>query len=81
LEGGASLIDIEAEKYIRQVVSDAGMSTEDVDTFTRGGIEDFKNHVKFTFSDETKEYLVQISNARFNNSALNAHRGRMALPG
>ncbi|CAE6419856.1 unnamed protein product [Rhizoctonia solani] len=81
LEGGISLVDIEAEKYIRQTMANVGISTEDADTFTRGGIGDFKKHVKFSFSDETKEYLIQISDARFNHPALSTRRGRMALPG
>ncbi|CAE6432301.1 unnamed protein product, partial [Rhizoctonia solani] len=81
LEGGASLVDVEAERYIRQTMADVEISTEDVDTFTRWGIEDFKKRVKSTFSDETKEYLVQISDACFNNTALSTRRGRMALPG
>ncbi|KAG8701892.1 hypothetical protein FRC11_011829, partial [Ceratobasidium sp. 423] len=79
--GGADSVDIVAERYMRQKMTCAGVSLDDANEFTRAGIEDFKKHVKFAFSDETKEYLVQISNARFDNPALNTRRGRMALPG
>ncbi|KAG8731399.1 hypothetical protein FRC11_004265, partial [Ceratobasidium sp. 423] len=79
--GGADSVDIVAERYMRQKMTYAGISLDDVNEFTKAGIEDFQKHVKLAFSDETKEYLVQISNARFDNPALNTRRGRMALPG
>ncbi|CAE6438742.1 unnamed protein product [Rhizoctonia solani] len=79
--GGADSVNIVAESYMRQKMTYAGISLDDANEFTRAGIEDFQRHVKFAFSDETKEYLVQVSNARFDNSALNTRRGRMALPG
>ncbi|KAL5632504.1 hypothetical protein ACGC1H_005452 [Rhizoctonia solani] len=81
LEGGASSIDTVAETYMRQKMTNAGLSSEDVNDFTRAGIEDFRKHVKFAFSDETKEYLIQIANLRYNNPALSTRRGRMLLPG
>ncbi|KAJ1303452.1 hypothetical protein OPQ81_011641 [Rhizoctonia solani] len=81
LEGGATSIDAAAERYMRQKMINAGISPEDVNDFTRAGIEDFKKHIKFAFSDETKEYLIQIANTRFNDPTLGARRGRMALPG
>ncbi|KAG8759784.1 hypothetical protein FRC11_001447, partial [Ceratobasidium sp. 423] len=75
LEGGASLVDDAVERYMRQQMISAGISTEDADDFTRVGIEDFKKHVKFAFGDETKEYLVQISKMPFNDLALTGHMG------
>ncbi|CAE6537651.1 unnamed protein product [Rhizoctonia solani] len=79
--GGADSVNIVAERYMRQKMIYAGVSLDDANEFTRAGIEDFQKHVKFAFSDETKEYLVQVSNTRFDNPALNTRRGRMALPG
>ncbi|CAE6438458.1 unnamed protein product [Rhizoctonia solani] len=81
LEGGSASIDTVAETYMRQKMTNAGLSAEDLNDFTRVGIEDFRKHVKFAFSDETKEHLIQIANLRFNNPALSIRRGRMALPG
>ncbi|CAE6499632.1 unnamed protein product [Rhizoctonia solani] len=81
LEGGSFSIDVVAERYMRQKMIDAGISPEDMDDFITAGVEDFKKNVKFAFSDETREYLIQITNARFNNPALSTRRGRMALPG
>ncbi|CUA74401.1 hypothetical protein RSOLAG22IIIB_11196 [Rhizoctonia solani] len=81
LIGGATSVDVAAEKYMQQAMVKAGISPEDANEFTRAGIDDFKNRVKLAFNDETKEYLVQISNARFNNPTLKTRLGRMALPG
>ncbi|KAF8695036.1 hypothetical protein RHS03_08102, partial [Rhizoctonia solani] len=66
---------------MRQAMNIAGISSEDANEFTTAGMEDFKENIKFAFSDKKKEYLVQISSGRYNNSALKTRRGRMALPG
>ncbi|KDN48294.1 hypothetical protein RSAG8_02886, partial [Rhizoctonia solani AG-8 WAC10335] len=78
---GASSVDAAAERYMRQLMDDAGISTADVNNFTTAGIEDFRKHAKLDFNDETEEYLVRISGVSCDNPALKTRRGHLVLPG
>ncbi|QRW20294.1 hypothetical protein RhiXN_09269 [Rhizoctonia solani] len=81
VQAGAIFVDFEAEKYLRRTMTGAGLSSEDVIEYTKTGVKDFEMFTKRAFKDETAEQSIAIAKTRFNNTAIRARRGRMALSG
>ncbi|KAG8744263.1 hypothetical protein FRC11_013538, partial [Ceratobasidium sp. 423] len=81
VQAGAIFVDTEVEKYLGRTLTDAGVSPEDVEGYTRTGVKDFEGFAKRAFCDETAEYSVLLSHSRFNNHEIRMRRGRMALSG
>ncbi|KAF8606745.1 hypothetical protein BDV93DRAFT_488627 [Ceratobasidium sp. AG-I] len=81
VQAGAIFVDVEAEKYLRTVLRNAQLSSDDVDEYTKSGIKDFEGFAKRAFRDVAEEQKITIGSVRFNSSALNTRRGRMTLTG
>lgn len=81
VQAGAIFVDAAAENYLRQKLTRAGLDSDDVDEYTKAGIKDFEAFTKRMFSDETKDYSIEIARSRYNNPAIQTRRGRMNLPG
>jgi hypothetical protein len=81
VQAGAIFVDAEAERYLRNALKNAQLSTEDVDEYTKAGIKDFEGFAKRAFRDTTTDQSITIAHSRFNNPALRTRRGRMTLPG
>ncbi|KAH7336870.1 hypothetical protein B0J17DRAFT_718784 [Rhizoctonia solani] len=81
VQAGAVYVDFEADKYLRRILADAGLDSDDITEYTKAGVEDFEGFAKRVFEDEASEQPVAIAHNRFNNTAIGARRGRITLPG
>lgn len=81
MQAGAIFIDDEAEKYLRTVLTNAGLSEEDVKEYTKGAVKDFESFAKRTFHDEGASYYIQIPHTNMTNSSIRVRRGRMTVEG
>ncbi|CAE7193333.1 unnamed protein product [Rhizoctonia solani] len=81
VQAGAIFVDFEAEKFLHQTMTDAGLDPDDVAEYTKTGVKDFESFVKRAFKDETPDQSIVIAHTRFNNTAIRARRGRMTLSG
>ncbi|CAE6455149.1 unnamed protein product [Rhizoctonia solani] len=81
VQAGAIFVDFEAEKYLRRVLMNAGLNSEDVAEYTKAGVKDFEGFAKRAFKDEAAEQSIAVAHTRFNNTAIRARRGRMTLSG
>ncbi|CCO34363.1 hypothetical protein BN14_08461 [Rhizoctonia solani AG-1 IB] len=81
VQAGAIFVDFEVEKHLRRTLTNAGINSEDVVEYTKTGVKDFESFAKRAFKDETTEQSVTIAHTRFNNTAIRARRGRIALSG
>lgn len=74
-------MDAEAERYIRNMLGNAGLSHEDIEEYTARGVKDFMLDTKRSFCDAAVDCTIEISGTRFNNPSIRTRRGRMVLPG
>ncbi|KAF8594081.1 hypothetical protein BDV93DRAFT_516060 [Ceratobasidium sp. AG-I] len=81
VQAGAIFVDVEAEKYLRIILGKAQLSSADVEEYTKAGMKDFEGYAKRVFRDAAEEQKLTIGGVRFNNSAMNARRGRITLAG
>ncbi|KAJ1303450.1 hypothetical protein OPQ81_011639 [Rhizoctonia solani] len=81
VQAGAIFVDFEAEKFFRRTFTNAGLNPDDVEEYTKAGVKDFEGHAKRAFKDEMAEQSVAVAHSRFNNTAIRARRGRMAISG
>ncbi|KDN48293.1 hypothetical protein RSAG8_02885, partial [Rhizoctonia solani AG-8 WAC10335] len=83
VQAGAIFVDFEAEKFLRRTLAGAGLNSDDDDVadYTKAGVKDFESFAKRAFKDETAEQSVGVAHTRFNNTAIRARRGRMAISG
>ncbi|CUA67155.1 Heat shock 70 kDa protein 12B [Homo sapiens] [Rhizoctonia solani] len=81
VQAGALFIDKSAEKYLRKVFKEAGLSEEDIEEYTTRGVKDFELHSKRGFKDVTTDPSIEIAGTRYNNTAIRARRGRITFQG
>ncbi|CAE6368516.1 unnamed protein product [Rhizoctonia solani] len=78
---GAVFINHALEQYLHRLLSTSGLSQEDVLEYTKQGVSDFEQSAKRHFEDENREYSIQLTGFRFNNSSIGVRRGLLRLPG
>ncbi|CAE6539034.1 unnamed protein product [Rhizoctonia solani] len=81
VQAGALFIDKSAEKYLRKIFKEAGLSEEDIEEYATRGVKDFELHSKRGFKDATTDPSIEIAGTRYNNTAIRARRGRITFQG
>ncbi|KAF8593961.1 hypothetical protein BDV93DRAFT_189636 [Ceratobasidium sp. AG-I] len=81
IQTGGILVDVAAECYIRNALSNAGLSDEDIFEYTMQGVKHFGNFTKRSFHDPTANCMIEIAGTRFNNPSIKTRRGRMEISG
>ncbi|CAE6407183.1 hypothetical protein ACGC1H_005417 [Rhizoctonia solani] len=81
VQAGALFIDKSAEKYLRKILHEAGLSEEDIEEYVTRGVKDFELHSKRAFKDVATDQSIEIAGTRYNNTAIRARRGRITLQG
>jgi hypothetical protein len=81
VQAGSNFVDIEAERFLCNALTSAGISSEDVAEYTNTGIKDFKSFAKSSFDDENRDQSIVIAGNHFKNTTLRVNRGQMILAG
>ncbi|QRW20327.1 heat shock protein 70 kDa 12A [Rhizoctonia solani] len=81
VQAGAIFVDLEAERYLQNMLSSIGLSQDDVKDYRKAGMKDFEAGAKRGFQDESIDQYINVGNSRFNNTTIRARRGRLTLPG
>jgi len=81
VQAGAIFVDAAAETYLRNVLTNAALSPEEIQDYTARGVKDFESAVKRNFQDATEHKSLEIAGPRFNNPVIRTRRGRMTIPG
>ncbi|CUA69013.1 hypothetical protein RSOLAG22IIIB_08263 [Rhizoctonia solani] len=81
VKAGGLYVDVAAERYLRKMLKDAGLSPEKIEEYVTRGVNNFKLKLKRAFKDPTMDQSIEIAGTRYNNTAIRARRGRITLRG
>ncbi|KAF8695035.1 ATP binding, partial [Rhizoctonia solani] len=81
VQAGSKFVDLEMEKFLRNALTNIGLSSDEIEDYTKAGTEDFKRNAKRMFGQENDQYIIDMADIHFNNTALGIRRGRMRLAG
>ncbi|CAE6493330.1 unnamed protein product [Rhizoctonia solani] len=81
VQAGAIFVNAAAEQFIQRTLREAGLREEEVQDYTKRGIQDFENSLKRRFSGGTETKNIQVGMSRVNHPRIGIRRGLMALEG
>lgn len=74
-------MDMECERYLKNILTKAGIAEEDVMEYVAAGVEDFESVVKKEFVSPDTAHHISFHDNGFKQSELGIRRGRMSLKG
>ncbi|KAG9097686.1 hypothetical protein FRC06_007290 [Ceratobasidium sp. 370] len=79
VQAGAIFVDDAAERYLRLQFENAGLDEDDVDTYTRDGLDHFISFVKPNFNGTEETLDIKVGKRKLNLPSINVQGGRMKL--
>ncbi|CUA77246.1 Heat shock 70 kDa protein 12B [Homo sapiens] [Rhizoctonia solani] len=81
VQAGAIFVNAAAEQFVKRTLSEAGLHQEDVEDYTKRGIQDFEKSLKRQFSGGTETKTIEVGMSRLNLPRIGIRRGHMGLEG
>ncbi|KAG8739930.1 hypothetical protein FRC10_004991 [Ceratobasidium sp. 414] len=79
IQAGAIFVDDAAEQYLREQFEDAGLDDDDVDTYTKDGLDHFTSFIKPNFNGTEETLDIKVGKRKLNLPSINVQGGRMKL--
>lgn len=81
VQAGGLFVDLEVERFLTRLLTEAGVEEEDVKEYVYAGLEDFEAGAKKEFAAPDTTHFINLHDTRFNKPHLGIRRGRMSLSG
>lgn len=81
IQAGGVLVDLECERYLTKLLTNAGLDPDDVKEYTGAGVQDFESTSKAEFDLPDSTYYISFRDSKLAIPKLGIRRGRMALDG
>ena len=81
VQAGGIFVNVAAEKYLRQTLQSARMSSQDLEESVAKGVADFEINAKKAFQGPASRGAIDLSAGRLTIDHLGIRRGRINLDG